>query len=67
MWQFIVSGYLPGTDIQITFEMLATFFVATASFFLVWAIMRQIEIVRFKTLETPEELSPVNDWSQIAL
>jgi hypothetical protein len=25
MWQFIISGYLPGTDVQITFETLVTF------------------------------------------
>jgi hypothetical protein len=67
MWQFIVSGYIPGTDIQITFEMIATFFVATTSFFLLWAIMRQIELIRRKTLQSPEELTQIEDWSQIAL
>lgn len=25
MWQFIISGYVPGTNIQITFELLLTF------------------------------------------
>jgi len=25
VWQFIISGYLPGTDLQITFDVLATF------------------------------------------
>ncbi len=24
MWQFIVSGYIPGTDIQVTFDMFAS-------------------------------------------
>ena len=23
MWQFIISGYIPGTDIQVTFENIA--------------------------------------------
>lgn len=25
MWQFIISGYIPGTDLQITFDVLTTF------------------------------------------
>ena len=25
MWQFIISGYIPGTDLQITFDVIATF------------------------------------------
>ncbi len=27
MWQFIISGYVPGTELQITFDLIATFSV----------------------------------------
>ncbi len=41
MWQFIISGYVPGTEIQITFEIFATFSAVTLSFFMFWLLLRQ--------------------------
>lgn len=35
MWQFIISGYVPGTDIQITFDTIASI----AGLFLVAALL----------------------------
>lgn len=35
MWQFIISGYVPGTDVQVTFGVIAVFtstFLGTLSF-----------------------------------
>ena len=29
MWQFIISGYVPGTDLQLNYEVLATFFLVS--------------------------------------
>lgn len=45
MWQFIISGYIPGTDLQITFDVLATFaFSALLALVLITAIKHRVQI-----------------------
>jgi NO-binding membrane sensor protein with MHYT domain len=64
MWQFIVSGYIPGTDIQVTFEMFVTFVTAFLAVFLFWFTLRQISITQNKQSE--QSVSP-DYWTEIAL
>lgn len=45
MWQFIISGYIPGTDLQITFDVIATFaFSAFLALVLLTAIKHRVQI-----------------------
>lgn len=47
MWQFIISGYVPGTDVQISFDILATFVLVTLSVFLIWLLTyEQLYVMR---------------------
>lgn len=47
MWQFIISGYVPGTDLQITFDIIATFGAAFVLCLMLWiTIKRQLAIRR---------------------
>jgi hypothetical protein len=41
MWQFIISGYVPGTDVQITFETLMTFSLSTFATLLVFSTLQK--------------------------
>jgi hypothetical protein len=45
LWQFIISGYIPGTDLQITFDVLATFaFSALGALFVLTVIKHRVKI-----------------------
>jgi len=45
MWQFIISGYIPGTDLQITFDVLASFGIsALTALALLLVIRHRIQI-----------------------
>jgi hypothetical protein len=47
MWQFIISGYVPGTDVQITFDIIATFAsIFVFSLLLIFAVEKRIMIKR---------------------
>ena len=38
MWQFIVSGYVPGTELQITFDIIATFGCSLIIVYILWRL-----------------------------
>jgi len=40
MWQFIISGYIPGTDLQITFDVLASFGVSALTALALLSVIR---------------------------
>lgn len=45
MWQFIISGYIPGTDLQITFDVIATFALsALSALFVLTVIKHRVKI-----------------------
>lgn len=47
MWQFIISGYIPGTDLQITFDVLATFALTALGVLVLYiAIKHRVQINR---------------------
>lgn len=46
MWQFIISGYIPGTTVQITFEIFLLFSLSTASAFALWLLARHYHLTR---------------------
>ena len=51
MWQFIISGYIPGTDLQLTYETLATFFLTSSITLLVVLIARDEKKLRTEISE----------------
>ena len=40
MWQFIISGYIPGTDLQITFDVLASFGISALTALALLSVIR---------------------------
>ncbi len=46
MWQFIISGYVPGTDVQLNFDVLATFAMSFMLFVILRIIVKHHLIVR---------------------
>ncbi len=41
MWQFIILGYVPGTDIQIGFDLLARFLAIVSVIFLTSLLFKE--------------------------
>ena len=46
MWQFIVSGYIPGTEVQLSFDIIAMFFLATSITYLAFRFVRNEKQLR---------------------
>ena len=42
MWQFIISGYIPGTDFQITFEMFELFIIISLGIAVSYNLIKQV-------------------------
>jgi hypothetical protein len=61
MWQFIVSGYIPGTDVQLTFDIFAMFIVSFLSVFITFIVIRRT------LLETEKLVLSVQNFEEIAL
>ena len=40
MWQFIISGYIPGTELQVTFDVISTFALSTFSVLLLFTVIK---------------------------
>ena len=65
MWQFIISGYIPGTDIQITFDIIATFGLsALGALVVLTAIKHRLHINKeLKKIITDLERQRISDIS----
>lgn len=42
MWHFIISGYVPGTDFQITFEMIELFVLFILGGAILYSLLKQL-------------------------
>lgn len=51
MWQFIISGYVPGTDFQITFEMFELFILFLLGGAVLYSLLRQFAYFYIATLK----------------
>lgn len=67
MWQFIISGYVPGTDIQINFDILATFSMSFVLFIILRIIIKHHLIVRREINEIIKKSEKLNRISEISL
>ncbi|MDO8265322.1 MAG: hypothetical protein Q7T41_00085 [Candidatus Saccharibacteria bacterium] len=67
MWQFIISGYVPGTDIQINFDILATFSMSFVLFIIFRIIIKHHLIVRREINEIIKKSENLNRISEISL
>lgn len=65
MWQFIISGYVPGTDFQVTFEAWTFFVTVLCSAVLLFFILRfsvygSISFVANQNFTMPNISQPLN-------
>jgi hypothetical protein len=67
VWQFIISGYVPGTDIQINFDILATFSMSFVLFIILRIIIKHHLIVRREINEIIKKSEKLNRISEISL
>jgi hypothetical protein len=51
MWQFIILGYVPGTDIQIGFDSLARLLAILTVFYLTMLIIKEKKILKVQFQE----------------
>ena len=64
MWQFIISGYVPGTDIQITFDIIATFVGVFVASIILWVTLRRQKTIRH---EINDMIARVEHFKEISL
>jgi hypothetical protein len=48
MWQFIILGYLPGTDIQFGFDSITRLFAVLALFYLSGLLVKEKKFVKIQ-------------------
>lgn len=65
MWQFIISGYIPGTDLQVTFDVIATFaLTAFLTLALLTAVKHRVQINKeIKKIISDMEKQKISDIS----
>ena len=51
MVQFIVLGYIPGTDIRVNFELIAQLIAAGAVVYLIWLYRKEGLYIRQRIIE----------------
>lgn len=51
MMQFIILGYVPGTEIRISFQFLATIASIIALVYLSWLLQKEEKLLRTQTSE----------------
>ena len=60
MLSFIVSGYIPGTDIQVTYDMFLLFAITFISVFAFFLLVRAAIAESQKLIETTTDLEEVS-------
>lgn len=60
MFDFIVSGYIPGTDIQITFEMFLVFGLSFSFIFGLFLLVRSVSFNTQKIINTIHKIEEIS-------
>jgi hypothetical protein len=50
MWQFIISGYIPGTDVQVGYEAVSLFFASLCTSLLCVIFVKEFSTYRVNSL-----------------
>ena len=63
MWQFIISGYIPGTNVQITFDTILIFSLSVSAVLLALTLLRRNQTIQQEILQLSVKIKRLREIS----